>query len=110
MGQCVSTWFASISRGRKPSEVELRTAVGVYGDVRTHFEGFTDGRSVHKAVCIDGIKAIKLSCTASLNMYGSIVEHRQRECTGGSDDDAAQNETRDSYCSNQYSPRLLALL
>jgi hypothetical protein len=41
-------------QGRRLSEPELRAAQGVQGDVHTHFDRFADGRSLHKAVCLDG--------------------------------------------------------
>jgi hypothetical protein len=40
-------------QGRKLSEAELRTAVGIVGDVRIHTEEI-NGRSVRKAVCMGG--------------------------------------------------------
>ena len=41
-------------QGRKLSEVELRSPVGVVGDVRIHVVQTRDGRSVRQAVCMGG--------------------------------------------------------
>jgi hypothetical protein len=43
-------------QGRRLSEAELRTAQGVLGDVRLQVERSIEGKSVRKAVCIDGCK------------------------------------------------------
>ena len=43
-------------RGRKLTEAELRSAVGVVGDVRIHVVQTLDGRSVLQAVCMGGSK------------------------------------------------------
>ncbi len=39
-------------QGRKLSEPELRSAVGVVGDVRIHVVRAQDGRSVRQAICM----------------------------------------------------------
>jgi hypothetical protein len=43
-------------QGRRLSGCELRTAVGIVGDVRIHVERSIDGRSIRKAICMDGYK------------------------------------------------------
>ena len=43
-------------QGRRLPEAELRAAESVHGDVHIHFDRFADGRSVHKAVCLDGAR------------------------------------------------------
>jgi hypothetical protein len=43
-------------QGRRLSEVELRAAQSVHGDVHIHFDRFADGRSLNKAVCFDGTR------------------------------------------------------
>ena len=39
-------------QGRKLSEAELRTAMGVVGDVRIHVVQAQNGRSVRQAICM----------------------------------------------------------
>ena len=43
-------------QGRRLSELELRAAQSVHGDVHIHFDRFADGRSLNKAVCFDGTR------------------------------------------------------
>ncbi len=58
VSRCSSRLSESISKAAKLSDAELRTAVSVVCDVRLQVERFTDGRSIRKAICMDGYEAL----------------------------------------------------